>query len=117
MLIKISLVVAAFYFIYQKLTKNSDLDFTDFVQFFIEKRLFSLKTIIFLLILTIFNWFFEILKWQELVSSIKKISFKQALEQCLGSLTASLFTPNRIGEYGAKAIYFTGHLQKTYSSY
>ena len=35
-----------------------------------------------------------------------------AIEQSLGSLTASLFTPNRIGEYGAKAIYFSKILRK-----
>lgn len=111
-LIKISLVVAAFYVIYQKLSKNSDLAFFNFVNFSSKNDLFLLKNILSLLILTIFNWFFEILKWQELVSSIKKISFKQALEQCLGSLTASLFTPNRIGEYGAKAMYFSAHHRK-----
>lgn len=112
MLIKISLVVAAFYVIYQKLSKNSHLGFSDFISFSAKTDVFSLKNIFFLLILTIFNWFFEILKWQELVSSIKKISFKHALEQCLGSLTASLFTPNRIGEYGAKAMYVSAHHRK-----
>ncbi|WP_349675073.1 hypothetical protein [Neotamlana nanhaiensis] len=30
----------------------------------------------------------------------------------MGSLTASLVTPNRIGEYGAKAMYFVGNLRK-----
>ncbi|WP_375242595.1 hypothetical protein [Lacinutrix sp.] len=35
-----------------------------------------------------------------------------ALQQSLGSLTASLFTPNRIGEYGAKAIYFKKQFRK-----
>nr|WP_229669481.1 lysylphosphatidylglycerol synthase domain-containing protein [Yeosuana aromativorans] len=112
MLIKISLVVAAFYVIYQKLLKNSDLAFSDFVNFSSKNDLFLLKNMLFLLVLTIFNWFFEILKWQNLVSSIKKISFKLALKQCLGSLTASLFTPNRIGEYGAKAIYFSSTFRK-----
>ncbi len=111
-LIKISLVVAAFYFIYQKLTKNSDLAFYDFLLFLNKNDSFSLKNIAFLVLLSGFNWFFEILKWQELVSFIQKTSLKNALEQSLGSLTASLFTPNRIGEYGAKAIYFKPPLRK-----
>ncbi|MCF8273717.1 MAG: flippase-like domain-containing protein [Flavobacteriaceae bacterium] len=111
-LIKISLVVASFYFIYTKLAKNPSLDFSIFYQFLIKKNIFTLKTIIFLIFLSIFNWFFEILKWQELVSSVKIISLKKALEQSLGSLTASLFTPNRIGEYAAKAIYFTKAYRK-----
>ncbi len=105
-LIKLSIVVAAFYFIFKKLTNNEALQFSVFVNFLIKKSLFSLKNITFLLFLSLFNWFFEILKWQTLVSSIKKITFKNALEQSLGALTASLFTPNRVGEYGAKTIYF-----------
>jgi hypothetical protein len=82
------------------------------MRFLIENDVFSMKNIVFLLILTIFNWFLEILKWQKLVSPIHKISFINALEQSLGSLTASLFTPNRIGEYGAKAIYFSSIYRK-----
>ena len=61
---------------------------------------------LFLLFLTIFNWFFEILKWQILATSVKKISFFEALKQSLGALTVSLITPNRIGDYGAKAFYY-----------
>lgn len=104
-LIKLSIVVGAFYFIYKRLTYNNTLVFTEFIKF-------SIKNILFLLFLSIFNWFFEILKWQTLISSIKKITFKSALEQSLGALTASLFTPNRIGEYGAKAIYYQSSFRK-----
>lgn len=111
-LIKLSIVVGAFYFIYKKLTNNDSLDFAVFIQFLENHSIFSTKSFIFIIILSIFNWFFEISKWRLLVSSIKKISFKNALEQSLGSLTASLFTPNRIGEYGAKAIYFNKPLRK-----
>ena len=111
-LIKLSIVIGAFYFIYNKLTNNNQLDFSLFIDFVSKNDVFSSKNIIFLLFLTIFNWFFEILKWQNLVSFIKKISFKEALEQSLGALTASLFTPNRIGEYGAKAIYFAKQFRK-----
>ncbi|MFG6687258.1 lysylphosphatidylglycerol synthase domain-containing protein [Mariniflexile sp. HNIBRBA6329] len=94
------------------MTKNTDFDYPIFFDFSNKNNLFSIKTMIFLLILTGFNWFFEILKWQKLTASIKRNSFKDALEQSLGSLTASLFTPNRIGEYGAKAIYYTKGYRK-----
>ncbi|WP_298898372.1 lysylphosphatidylglycerol synthase domain-containing protein [uncultured Psychroserpens sp.] len=111
-LIKLSIVVGAFYFIYQKLVKNADLDFYQFLVFLRENDAFSPKNVCFLFFLTFLNWFFEILKWKILVTHIKKISFKNALEQSLGALTASLFTPNRIGEYGAKAIYFGASKRK-----
>ncbi|WP_369973314.1 lysylphosphatidylglycerol synthase domain-containing protein [Psychroserpens sp. XS_ASV72] len=112
MLIKLSIVVGAFYFIYKKLTENEELDFPLFLQFLRENGTFSPKTILFLMFLSGFNWFLEILKWRTLVNSFQKISFKNALEQSLGSLTASLFTPNRIGEYGAKAIYYKSRQRK-----
>ncbi|ULC60095.1 lysylphosphatidylglycerol synthase domain-containing protein [Flaviramulus sp. BrNp1-15] len=111
-LIKLSIVVGAFYFIYQKLANNDEIEFSVFVDFLTKKNVFSVKTVILLVFLSICNWFLEILKWKKLVSFIKKISFKNALEQSLGALTASLFTPNRIGEYGAKAIYYSSIYRK-----
>lgn len=105
-LIKLSIVVGAFYFIYQKLLNNPELKFEDFLRFSDKNKLFSTKNIIFLVFLSSFNWSLEIIKWRFLISKIKKISFLEATEQSLGALTASIFTPNRIGEYGAKAIYF-----------
>jgi hypothetical protein len=111
-LIKLSIVVGAFYVIYNKLANNKALDFHDFIQYLRQKEVLSIKNISLLVILSIFNWFFEIIKWKTLVSYMKTISFKIALEQSLGALTASLFTPNRIGEYGAKAMYFNSKLRK-----
>ena len=111
-LIKLSIVVGACYFIYEKLTNNNTLSFSSFTQILAKSDVFLTKNIIFLLILSVLNWFLEILKWRNLVKPVKKITFKNALEQSLGALTASLFTPNRIGEYGAKAIYYTSNLRK-----
>ena len=111
-IIKLSIIVGASYYIYNKLLNNKNLNFYEFTSFLIKIDAFSTKNTVFLLLLTIFNWFFEILKWRILVSTIKKISFFEALEQSLGGLTASLITPNRIGDYGAKAIYFEKQYRK-----
>lgn len=108
-LIKLSIVVGAFYFIHHKLTTNKELDFEVFMHVLAKNEHFTLINGLFLIVLSLFNWFFEILKWQELVSFVKKTTFIKCLEQSLGSLTASLFTPNRVGEYGAKAMYFLKH--------
>ena len=105
-LIKLSIVVGSFYFIYQKTIHNNAISLTDFV-LQIEDVFSANPYVLFsLLVFTFFNWVFEILKWQNLVFIVKKISFITSLKQSLGSLTASLFTPNRIGEYGVKAFYF-----------
>ena len=98
--IKLLIVCMAFYYIYWHFQENNRMNWP------IISYYFSWKTALVLIILSILNWLLEILKWQNLVGSFKKISFLEASKQSLGSLTASIFTPNRIGEYGAKILYF-----------
>jgi hypothetical protein len=69
-------------------------------------KLADYSFVLLLLIFTLSNWALEIGKWKSLVQYIKPISSADAARQSLASLTASLITPNRIGEYGAKAIYY-----------
>jgi len=71
-----------------------------------SKGYIGFSLILLLLFFTLTNWLFEISKWQSLVFFLTPISFFQAAKQSLASLTASLITPNRLGEYGAKALYF-----------
>lgn len=111
-LIKLSIVTGAFYFIYQKLDKNENLQFDVFIDFLSKNHVFSSKNILLLIILTVFNWFLEILKWQTLVSVLQKISYLNALKQSFASLTASLITPNRVGDYAAKVAYYPKTLRK-----
>ncbi len=85
---------------------NTQISISDFVLQLEQKLFTNQKAILYLLLFSFFNWFFEILKWKTLISSIKKISILASAKQSLGSLTASLFTPNRVGEYGAKAFYY-----------
>ncbi len=111
-LVKLLIVSAAFYFISKKIINAGSFSQSCFAQqigsTFIQKPwiLFSI------LGFTLANWVFEILKWKTLVSSIKNISFFEAFKQSTSSLTASLLTPNRIGEYGAKAIYYDSFQRK-----
>lgn len=112
LLIKLSIVIGCGYFIYTKLVENEQINFVEFYQNLIEKELFSAKNIVLLAVFTFFNWFLEISKWHLLTSFIRNYSFKNAIIQSLASLTASLITPNRIGEYGAKALYFKKPLRK-----
>ena len=106
LLIKLAIVFGCGFFIYQKLQENNQLNFSVFYINLIENNVFSLKNLSFLIIFTFFNHFFEILKWKNLASFCTKIDKKTAFIQSLASLTTSLITPNRIGEYGAKALYF-----------
>ena len=102
--IKISIVGGAFYFIYSQLVNNDELDWEKFIILFRKNQ--SVSGISFILLLSVLNRFFEILKWQNLVSYLHKISLSEATQQVLGALTAGLFTPNGLGEYAGKALFF-----------
>lgn len=99
-LVKVLIVGMAFFYIYQHLKGDKAISLKSIIEYLL------LKEILILLLFTSANWFFEVLKWQNLVNSFKKLSFYEASQQTFGSLTASIFTPNRIGEYGAKMLYF-----------
>jgi hypothetical protein len=102
--IKLLIVGGAFYFIYQQLAENPKLEWVKFQKLVVEKA--SFWSITFILFLTFLNRFLEILKWQNMVGFIRKISIGEATKQVLGALTAGLFTPNGIGEYAGKALFF-----------
>lgn len=104
LLIKLLIVGGAFYFIYSQLANNDKLDWEKFWVLFQKNQ--SVSGISFLLLLSVLNRFFEILKWQNLVSYLHKISVTEATKQVLGALTAGLFTPNGVGEYAGKALFF-----------
>ncbi|WP_046755068.1 lysylphosphatidylglycerol synthase domain-containing protein [Kordia jejudonensis] len=106
LVIKLAIVIGATYFIYDKLVHNEQLDFDMFRAQLKASNFMNISIILILLVATFCNWFLEILKWKTLVSHLKKISIWESTAHSLGGLTASLFTPNRVGEYGAKALYF-----------
>lgn len=109
LIIKLLVVGAAFYFIYSQLADNDKLDWNKFIVLFKKKQ--SVSGILFILSLSVLNRYFEILKWQSLVQCIHKISLGESTKQVLAALTAGLFTPNGLGEYAGKALFFS----KTYA--
>ena len=50
-------------------------------------------------LLMFLNWGLETLKWQQLISKVEKIPFLKAYMAIFTGVTASVFTPNRVGEY------------------
>jgi len=99
-------------YIYSKLSNNDTQHYQEVIIEVLQKNDHSIAFIILFLLLASANWFFEILKWKILVSKIKNISFSTSLKQSLSALTISLSTPNRIGDYGAKAFYFKKEFRK-----
>lgn len=104
-IVKLLIVLGAFYFIYDRLANDKSLDWEKFGQLIEEKATFI--SVFILLLFSVANRFFEILKWQNLVKVIKPISLGESSKQVLGALTAGIFTPNGLGEYAGKALFFS----------
>lgn len=104
LLLKIIVVSSAFYYIYNKLSSDNTLDPALLKEVFVNPQ--HTWTLVALFFLTFSNRFVEILKWQNLASLIQPISVGQATKQVLSALTLGIFTPNGIGEYAGKALYF-----------
>ena len=101
----------AFYFIYDRLANNEQLDWKRFTDTLQGPQ--SALLIFIILLLTFLNRFLEILKWQNLVSYLQPLSLGKAAGQVLAAVTAAIFTPNGIGEYAAKALYYKKEQART----
>ncbi len=76
----------------------------------IIKQVFTGDNILWLLLLFVLmlvNWWLEIRKWQILVAPYEKVNFISAFKAVIGSLAFGIATPNRVGEYGFRALYLT----------
>ncbi|WP_428230389.1 hypothetical protein [Flavobacterium sp.] len=104
LLAKLLIVGGAFYFIYNQLAHNDKLDWQKFITLFRKNQ--SVLGIGFILLLSVLNRYFEILKWQNLAKVIHEISLGEATKQVLAALTAGIFTPNGVGEYAGKALFY-----------
>nr|WP_298156649.1 lysylphosphatidylglycerol synthase domain-containing protein [Flavobacterium sp.] len=102
-MVKVLIVAAAFYFIYDRLS-HTRLDWKR-VQHLLENPM-ATYLLVGVVILAVLNRFFEILKWRNLVMSIRDISLFEATRQVMASLTAGIFTPNGLGEYAGKALFY-----------
>lgn len=101
---KLLVVSLAVFLICKKLfgTQNNGILWENFIS---EQKL-PFHFWVFLLFFTFCNWFFEIKKWQILASVIQPVKFQEAVKQSLASHTVAIITPNRIGEYGAKSLFY-----------
>lgn len=105
-IIKISILVLAFWFIFQKLSNNQNIrNFRSLTDSLSSSSVWTL--VIILLLLMILNWFIEALKWKYLLRNVEKISTWRAVESVFCGLTWAVFTPNRIGEYGGRVFFLS----------
>ena len=101
LLLKITIVVLAFYFLYQQVVSKKSFDGFDLL--FIKQTIFKNQGLIILVFfMMFFNWFLEAVKWKFLIKKIEKVSMLTAFRAVFSGITVSVFTPNRVGEYGGR---------------
>ena len=100
-LIKLLIVGLAIWFLYQKVFANeSFLEIKQQFIYILNKD--SYTDLIFVILLMALNWSIDALKWQFLIVKLEKVSFWLSLKAVFLGITVSIFTPNRVGEFGGR---------------
>jgi uncharacterized membrane protein YbhN (UPF0104 family) len=104
-LIKISILVLAFVFIYhQYLEKDNNLQqFQQLVRNIGRQQVTITMAAVIMLMLV--NWTLESFKWRYLTRKLERISGWAAIEAVFCGLTWAIFTPNRLGEYAGRVLF------------
>jgi len=104
-LIKLAIVAVAFWFIYKQIfVKEENVSIRqgllDFINLPIDYRWLTLA-----LLLMPLNWSLEAVKWKILVQRLEAVTFMKSLKAIFSGVTVSVFTPNRVGEYGGRVFH------------
>lgn len=104
-LLKLGILILAFWFIYQRILNNNDnlQKFKTLVANISYNRV--VITMVLVVLLMALNWLLESLKWWYLAKHLAPMSLWKAVESVFCGLTWAVFTPNRIGEYGGRVMF------------
>ncbi|MFK7798553.1 MAG: hypothetical protein AB8E82_13960 [Aureispira sp.] len=102
---RIGLAVALLVVLYYQLFERKDVTLGALYELFVgQLSIQRLPVLVAILLLMPINWLIETQKWVLLLQPIQQLHVFQALKIVLIGLTGSLFTPNRIGEYGGRLL-------------
>ncbi len=102
-LIKAIIVIFLLWAFYRQLFAQKNLEeITQALDNLVRPELFIFLGIA--VILMPLNWGLESEKWRQLMAPFLPVSFKKAIRAILAGVTISIFTPNRIGEYGGRIL-------------
>lgn len=106
-LLKFFIIAGAIIFLYDEIFRDKDVsDIRRGLKAMIESPI-EYGMLSFVLALMPLNWLLEAYKWKILIDKIEVISLLRSLKAVFSGITVSVFTPNRIGEYGGRIF----HLQ------
>ena len=100
-LLKLLIVGFSLYFLYHQLTSKQAIEGFD-LSFIKHTLITNIYLVVLVFVMMFFNWFIEAVKWRFLIAKIEKVSMLTALRAVFSGITVSVFTPNRIGEYGGR---------------
>ncbi len=103
-LIKTAIALALCYVLYYQVISKKDIDLIR-EAFFQQLSPGQLPWLIAAAILMPLNWALETEKWRLLIRRFEPLPFLRAYKAVVCGITFSLFTPNRIGEYGGRILY------------
>jgi hypothetical protein len=103
-LVKAVILVLTFTFIYRRLNNNEGLK--HFQELITQVgRVHAIAVIAFIIILMVFNYLLEAIKWRYLTHKWAPITLWQAIESVFCGLSLAIFTPNRWGEFGGRVMF------------
>jgi len=103
-LVKAVILVLTFTFIYRRLSNNEGLQhFQELITQVGQIHAFSIIALI--IVLMVFNYVLEAMKWQYLTKKWAPITLWQAIESVFCGLSLAIFTPNRWGEFGGRVMF------------
>ena len=98
LLLRITIGIAAVYFIYLKLKDNFLIGLQQ-----VKTESVNLLLIVLVLLIMILNWGIEAIKWRYSIKKTKEITVFKAFKLTITGITLSILTPNRIGEIPFRA--------------
>ncbi len=102
--LKTGVALLLVFVLYYDLSSNNHLGQV-WLAFLQELRGANLGLLLLAVVLMPFNWFAEMEKWRQFVQRYEYMSRWRALMAVFTGVTFSLFTPNRVGEYGGRMLY------------
>lgn len=100
---KLLVILFAIAFIYRQIYQHEKEFLAKIIQAFYQTN--NVLYILACLLLVFANWGLESYKWQKMIAKVERISFIHAFKAVLSGVTVSIFTPNRVGEFGGRVVY------------
>lgn len=102
-IVKLLIILFAIVSIYKQIYRHEEELLAKIIQaFYLTDNTFYI-TACFVLVFA--NWGIESYKWQKMIAKVESISFINACKAVLSGVTVSIFTPNRVGEFGGRVVY------------